>query len=162
MVMATVAGIFVVSVSLLAAQSQGRSWPQLAETMAAADALSLYEMPVLEKRAESGDAEAQVLLGLFYLGGRTLPANESEAIKWISKAAENGYAPGQFWFAALCQAGRGLTTDLSKAAQWYRKAADQNYPAAQHNLLFCMLLRVASVKITPKHQSGIARLQSWG
>jgi hypothetical protein len=50
-------------------------------------------MSDIRKRAESGSAEAQFIMGTFYeLGFTSIPADSQKAIQWYRKAAEQGHA----------------------------------------------------------------------
>ena len=50
----------------------------------------------LHQRAVSGDAAAQLDLGLRYVTGRGIHADERAALNWIGKAAAQGNAAAQF------------------------------------------------------------------
>ena len=47
-------------------------------------------VPALTKKAEKGDAGAQVNLGIMYAEGNGVTQNDNEAIKWYRKAAKQG------------------------------------------------------------------------
>ena len=49
----------------------------------------------LHQRAVSGDASAQLDLGLRYVTGKGIPPDERAALRWIGKAAAQGHAPGR-------------------------------------------------------------------
>jgi hypothetical protein len=49
----------------------------------------------LRKKAEKGDADAEVGLGLEYLDGHGVPRDESEAMNWFRKAADQGSPMGR-------------------------------------------------------------------
>ena len=42
-------------------------------------------------RAEAGDANAQLLLGVMYDHGKGVLEDDKEAVKWYRKAAEQGH-----------------------------------------------------------------------
>ena len=50
-----------------------------------------------KKKAEAGDAKAQSILGLMYYGGRFVPQDYMEALKWLTLAAQQGDAEAQFY-----------------------------------------------------------------
>ncbi len=52
--------------------------------------LVLSEESSLGQRAEEGDAAAQYMLGLSYLGGSGIEQNYAEAAKWLRLAALQG------------------------------------------------------------------------
>ena len=50
------------------------------------------DIDALRARAEEGDADAQVNLGLMYANGEGVPQDDAEAVAWTRKAAEPGRA----------------------------------------------------------------------
>ena len=49
----------------------------------------------LRIKAEQGDADTQLKLGLAYNSGKGVPQHHAEAVKWLRLAAEQGHAAGQ-------------------------------------------------------------------
>jgi TPR repeat protein len=89
--------------------------------------------------AYQGIAEAQYKVGVLFdygqqAGGRGVPQNPFEALKWYRKAAEQGHARAQRNLASLYEAGRGSIADATEAARWYRAAALQGDSYAQFSL----------------------------
>ena len=119
---------------------------QLAAQQTKADQKPIEEVKV---KAEAGDAESEVELGLRYDKGAGVVKDHAEAAKWYRKAAEQNYAVAQYNLG-LCYE-QGVAKDERKelfpvfggepveAVKWYRKAAEQNYAPAQNN--FGPLLR---------------------
>jgi len=93
----------------------------------------------VEAKAEAGDADSQVELGLRYEKAEGVAKDPVEAVKWFRKAAEQNYAKAQCILAACVDAGEGVAKDPVEAAKWYRKAAEQNLGPAQRNLGRCYL-----------------------
>ena len=62
----------------------------------------------LLKKAELGDAEAQVNLGLMYYIGKEVPQNYQIAYQWLSKAAEKRVAKAEYYLGRMHAAGNGL------------------------------------------------------
>jgi len=91
----------------------------------------------IKLRAEKGDADAQLLLGVFYHTGSRVAKNETEAVKWYRKAAEQGDADAQYYLARSYASGEGVAKDKVEAVKWYCKAAEQNNAWAQFNLGGC-------------------------
>jgi hypothetical protein len=84
----------------------------------------------LEMAAEQGNADAQVLCGEIYAGGRSVPQNWTTAVKWWRKAAEAGRNGAQ-WFMGQCYYyGRGVDRHAAHAKVWFRKAAAQGHLGA--------------------------------
>jgi len=81
--------------------------------------------------AETGDAEAQVTLGLAYSFGRGVPQDDVEAVQWYRLAANQGDADGQVNLGLMYADGRGVPEDDPEAVRWIRLAADQGNGDAQ-------------------------------
>jgi TPR repeat protein len=107
---------------------------QLAGQQTKADQKPIEEV---KAKAEAGDAESQVELGLRYLKGEGVTKDQVEAVKWFRKAAEQNFARGQYDLGVCFYAGEGVAKDQVEAVKWYRKAAEQNYAKAQYNLGVC-------------------------
>ena len=87
----------------------------------------------LEKKAESGDVDAQATLGSQY---SQLPAHYAQAVYWNRKAAEKGNAIAQYNLGAAYHYGNGVPQDHVKGVYWDKLAADQGFAEAQANLGF--------------------------
>lgn len=74
---------------------------------------SSAELTALGQRAEEGDAAAQYMLGLSYMGGSGVEQNYAEAAKWLRLAALQGQAAAQFTLGYLYQEGKGVTKNVS-------------------------------------------------
>lgn len=89
----------------------------------------------LIKKAELGDADAQVNLGQQYeTGNNILSQDYAEAMKWYLKAANQGNKFAQSSLGDMYYYGRGISKDPQQAVDWYRRAAEQNYAKTQHDL----------------------------
>ena len=86
------------------------------------------------QRAEQGDADAQVRLGIAYHLGQGAPQDFTQAAAWYRKAADQGDAVAQGFLGDMHRKGEGVPKDLGQAVAWYRKAADQGDAAAQSSL----------------------------
>ena len=84
--------------------------------------------------ANSGNAKAQLLMGLRYLDGTGAPVNEAEAARWFERAAKQGEPISEYRLGTLYERGRGVPADAKKAAQWYAAAANAGNRKAMHNL----------------------------
>ncbi|HEB79199.1 MAG TPA: sel1 repeat family protein, partial [Rhodospirillales bacterium] len=78
---------------------------------------------VLE-RAEKGDLNAQVLLGMLYYQGENVVKDHKKAFRWWRAAAEKGHATAQWRLASLYYRGEGVVKNLKKALSWYEKSAN--------------------------------------
>ncbi|MCX8500128.1 MAG: tetratricopeptide repeat protein, partial [Alphaproteobacteria bacterium] len=88
----------------------------------------------LEKRAEAGEAAAQVTLGLSFVNGANgVAVNESKALQWLKLAAEQGDVRGLYNLCSLYAKSR-LLADPFLAFRACKKAADKGYPPAEYAL----------------------------
>ena len=104
---------------------------QLAAQQTKADQKPIEEV---KAKAEAGDAESEVELGLRYTNGEGVAKDQVEAVKWYRKAAEQNLARAQKNLGICYDKGEGVTKDQVEAVKWYRKAAEQNYADAQNDL----------------------------
>ena len=84
--------------------------------------------------ANKGDARAELVVGLKYLTGDGVAANDVQAAHWLERAAQHGNAVAQNHLGALYQNGRGVARDTAQAKHWYEMAAAQGDRHAMSNL----------------------------
>lgn len=84
-----------------------------------------FEPNALRERAETGDASAQIGLGLLYSEGNGVPQDDAEAAKWYRRAAEQDDADAQMYLGILYAEGRGVSQDFVLAYMWLNLAAIQ-------------------------------------
>jgi hypothetical protein len=107
------------------------------------------------RRAKRGDADAQFLIGLYYVSqakqldktksktvystalGVSVGQNEIEAVTWFRKAALQGHPKAQYFLGEAYANGSGVPKDKTEAARWYRKAAEKGDVPAQCALGSC-------------------------
>ena len=65
-------------------------------------------LKALRARADHGDAEAQVIIGVLYAKGQGVAQDYAEALRWFRKAADQGLAEAQFNLGFMYDKGRGL------------------------------------------------------
>jgi len=97
-------------------------------------ALRFQDIPSLARKAESGDAEAQYMLGRAYYLGQAVARDYGEALKWFRKAADQSYALAEFSLAGIYVEGNGVPKDADEAVKWLQRAADHGYGFAQFTL----------------------------
>jgi TPR repeat protein len=97
----------------------------------AACTVAAEDLQTVRKKAEAGDADAQLNLGWMYEKGKGVPEDDAEAVKWYRKAAEQGNAKAQYNLAVMYYDGRGVPQDYAEAVKWCRMAAEQGYAYAQ-------------------------------
>lgn len=89
-----------------------------------------------KKGAESGDAEAQLTLGIMYDLGQGVPQNFVEALKWYRRSAGQGNAVAQNNLGIMYLNGSGTVRDFYEGSKWIQMSANQGYASAQMNLGF--------------------------
>ena len=87
----------------------------------------------IKRKAEAGDAMAQVQYAQMLYMGQGMEKNEAEALKWYQKAADAGNPYAQVNMGLFSQNGDcGVKKDIAKAIEWYGKAAKQGNPNAHY------------------------------
>lgn len=81
----------------------------------------------LKALAESGDGQAQLLLGHLYEHGRGVSRNAEQAARWYREAARQGLPEAQYQLGLLHELGSGVPKDLGEAESWYQRAIDQGF-----------------------------------
>jgi TPR repeat protein len=89
--------------------------------------------------ADTGDREAQSLLGMMHLFGQGTPQSYPKAILWLRRAAAQGEPKAQFKLGTLYASGQsyksqGLERDYQKAAMWFIIAEEAGHPEAGKSL----------------------------
>ncbi|TAL00278.1 MAG: trypsin-like serine protease [Verrucomicrobia bacterium] len=85
-------------------------------------------------RAEKGEPEAELALGILYSTGEGVIQDVSEAINWYRRAATHGNRVAQHNLGILYAEGKGVEKNLAESANWLRKSAEQGFPPAQIRL----------------------------
>jgi TPR repeat protein len=100
--------------------------------------------------AQTGDAAAQLLVGLQYLEGKGEPKNEAMAVDWLSRAAAKGQPVAQYDLGALYADGRGVPADAVQAFQWFGSAALHGNRRAMHFLAIAYAEGAGTAKDLPE------------
>ena len=106
-------------------RTRRRSTPTQVATTAPLDQLTSL--------ARSGDMKAERDLGLKYLAGDGVQANESEAARWLMRAAYRGEPTAEYWLGTLYARGHGVPEDAFQANHWYEAAAQKGNRRAMHS-----------------------------
>lgn len=84
------------------------------------------DIDAVKEKAESGDAQAQYLLGWCYgTGNAGLTQDYYMATVWLEKAAQQGYEAAQYFLGWCYYYGHGVKKDYKQAEHWYGEAAKQ-------------------------------------
>lgn len=85
--------------------------------------------------AQSGNREAQSLLGIMYAFGQGVPQDYPQAIQWLRMAAAQGEPKAQFKLGSMYANAQGFARDHQRAAMWFTMAADGGHPSAAKELV---------------------------
>lgn len=107
------------------------------QTNSSPSATNLTAFAELKAKAEKGDANAQTLIGSYYLIGQDVPTDYAEAVKWLRKAVEQRNAIAQYILGGCYRDGKGVPKNAEEAVRWYRLAAEQGIIEAQYSLGVC-------------------------
>ena len=88
-------------------------------------------LETLLDKADRGDAEAQVTLGLRYKHGMGVPQDSGEALNWFLRASRQGSAFAQARLGGMYRDGSGVAQNYAEAVKWYRESAEQGNSTAQ-------------------------------
>ncbi len=99
-------------------------WTYLARTPCCAPVVADYR-----RRAESGDAATQALLGSLYVQGVVVERDPAAAAHWFHRAAEQGVAGAQYELGMMYRHGVGVPHDSTAAEAWLERAVSGD-PAA--------------------------------
>ncbi|MDH2998852.1 hypothetical protein A1D22_03145 [Pasteurellaceae bacterium LFhippo2] len=109
-----------------------------------ADAFSQSNQPEravywLEKSAEHGLSESQVLLGRLYFYGHIVPEDYKKAKEWFELAMQQNNMEAASMLSIMYLEGKGVEKSMEKAMELIIKAANANDPLAQYLLAHKML-----------------------
>jgi uncharacterized protein len=80
--------------------------------------------------AVGGNADAQLNLGAYLLGGFVISQDSKEAVKWFQSSAAQGNAKAQKSLGLMYARGNGVSKNEKAALNWYLAAAKQGDEAA--------------------------------
>jgi TPR repeat protein/predicted Ser/Thr protein kinase len=80
-----------------------------------------HAIPAIQEKSETGDAEAQFLLGNIYRWGYGRSRNDYEAFNWFKKSAEQGHLTAQTRLASMFYYGDGTEQDYERSLEWFQK-----------------------------------------
>lgn len=121
---------------------------------------------LLEPLARSGQAQAQMRLGLLYYHGHGVRESDAEALRWFERAARQGLPEAQHHLANMYAFGlASLPPDEDPArvaAQWYFEAARQGHAESQYALGILFLTGSGVVQDKAEADKWIARAAALG
>jgi TPR repeat protein len=84
-------------------------------------------------RAQEGDADAALQVGMGYIGSNS-HKNYKEAAKWLEQSARKNNTEAQYYYGLSLLGGRGVIQDYKAGFFWIDKAARKGHPEAQFSL----------------------------
>lgn len=84
--------------------------------------------------ADTGDAEAQYLVGLMYSQGNAEIRDYEKAAAWLRQAAEQGHGYAEYALGLLYEDGNGVKRSRGEALRWFRRAANRGVQPAMNYL----------------------------
>lgn len=97
------------------------------------------QLPDIEARADQGEAEAQLTLGVLYANGRGVKASPGKAAEWLERAAEQEIAEAMTLLGWMYANGHGVASSAKRARDYYRQAAEKGDTDAQCSLANLLL-----------------------
>lgn len=91
----------------------------------------------LQKRAASGDAEAEAKLGLELIKSQS-PADQAAAVEWFRKSAAQGNTDGEWNLGAAYFTGNGIARDVPTGLKWMRESLSDG--SGMHMFEYGMML----------------------
>jgi len=109
----------------------------------------------LARRANAGDAKAQLELANAYFEGKDTPKDEQTGLSYLEKAAKQGLARAQFEMGEHI-VHQGASADYSTAYMWYTLASRGGYKHSEK------ALKDLTAKMTPEQlQAGQTLIDNW-
>jgi len=91
-------------------------------------------LEVAKPLADSGNRDAQMVLGYLYETGSGVKANDEESVYWYRKAAEQGNIQAEYNLGLAYEFGRGVTKNYYEAVRWYKQASEHGHSKSQNRL----------------------------
>jgi len=89
----------------------------------------------LKIKAEDGDAESQLYLGLVFFAGQGVDEDPVEGVKWLRKSAQQDEAEAQYYLGSCYLDGvKGLAKNDFEALKWIKESAESGNSDAQAEL----------------------------
>ncbi len=89
----------------------------------------------IRAKADSGDAQSQLALGVLYASGQGgVGKNPALALEYVKAAAESGFAPAQTFLGCAYAEGKIVPRDINAAVRWRELGAKNGTPADKWSL----------------------------
>lgn len=105
----------------------------------------------IKKKADSGDAYSQYLMGYSYNNGvNGVVQDLTQARSWFKKSADNGYGAAAYFMGWYYFYGEGVDKNMSEAQKWFTKASELGVTEAKSMIVACknnVILQPISVEV---------------
>jgi TPR repeat protein len=115
---------------------------------------------IYRQLAESGSADAQVIVGMDYENGKGAPQSFEEAAKWYRRAAEQGQVHGQLMLGILYATGRASRMIQNSLRSGIVERPSKVTPAHSRVLRCNMRLVKVSTRVLKKLRAGTSERPS--
>ncbi len=116
-----IAGVLLVVLVAVIGAPAAADWAEVRRAFDNGDAVAL--IAALRPLAESGDADAQLNMGILHDTGQGVPQDYQEAARWYAAASDQSHPTAQYNLGLLYFEGKGVERDRAKALDLYRRAA---------------------------------------
>lgn len=124
--------VFIASIVLLVAVL-GICTKSLFATKPTEQTLSLVENDKAKRRAQEGDSDAALQVGMNYINNGSI-TKRKEAAKWLEQSAKKNNTDAQYYYGLSLLGGQGVIQDYKAGFFWIDKAARRGHPEAQYSL----------------------------
>lgn len=114
------------------------------------------------RAAESGQPDAQFIVGVYYREGYGTRKSEKKALSWFQKSADNGFVDAHLVLGLYYTCGRGVKRDVVRGVKHYEACADVN-PIANYMLsrFYLGTLGIPTSEAKSLHHLKIAAAQKY-
>ncbi|MCG7924933.1 MAG: sel1 repeat family protein [Candidatus Thiodiazotropha taylori] len=111
----------------------------------------------VQSMAESGNREAQMILGALYWQGigvsingiNFVPTDLSRSLHWYQKAAQQGAPEAHYYIGRAFEMGEGVSEDKRVARSWYEKGARLNHAPSISKIGYFINKGIGGLKANP-------------
>ncbi|CAA7625159.1 tetratricopeptide repeat protein [Magnetospirillum sp. UT-4] len=90
--------------------------------------------------ADTGNADALVLLAMLHRKGAVSGAEPAKAVAMLERAAAKGSVPAYAMLGEMYFGGAGIPADWPKSVAWLRRAAEAGHGPSQYNLALMLFV----------------------
>jgi TPR repeat protein len=100
----------------------------------------------IQDKAQWGEVEAQFALGMIYMEGKEVQADDASAVKWFREAALQGNVQAMYQLSDMLEKGQGVEADAEEALMWRKKADETGVGEFDSNQYYASLAEIEKAK----------------